>query len=261
MTGATLVLAESAMDNLGRVLLKQFEGYSGGSALVDVRGGLTYQALANAAFAVECGLRDAGLGPNEPVLVPVANEPRDVAALIGVWIAGGVAVPIARQAPRAALAGIRAQIGARFSVINDANEVVAVLNSETPPPRPLLEGAAIIVLTSGSTGRPKGVVLGHGAFVGKLRAIDNVLRFTSATRTLLVLQITFVFGLWVALLTLLKGGTVQTHGRFNSAEFLRALKSERISDAALVPTMMRKCLALDKSISADLSGTDTHCEY
>ena len=89
---------------------------------------------------------------------------------------------------------------------------------------PLLGGAALIVFTSGSTGRPKGVVLSHRAFAGKLEAIDSMLGFTPRTRTLLVLQISFVFGMWVLLLTLLKGGTVAMHARFEPLHALAALK-------------------------------------
>src|SRR5262249_57251770 len=95
---------------------------------------------------------------------------------------------------------------AGFGVTNAADQLWTKLGSR-PPYRSLLEGAAIIVLTSGSTGRPKGVVLSHRAFAGKLEAIDSMLGFTPWTRTLLVLQITFVFGIWVLLLTLLNGGT------------------------------------------------------
>ena len=78
----------------------------------------------------------------------------------------------------------------------------------------MLTGAAIVVFTSGSTGRPKGVVLSHRAFARKLGAIDSKLGFSTKTRALLVLQITFVFGVWVTLLSLLKGGRVLMQPRF-----------------------------------------------
>jgi acyl-CoA synthetase (AMP-forming)/AMP-acid ligase II len=166
---------------------------------------LTYRGLADRAGRIEEAARSAGLNPDEPVLVPVANETGDLAALIGVWLAGGVAVPVARQAPERAIATLRAATGARFSLTNAADAIIATTSDEAPPHRPLLAGAALVVFTSGSTGRPKGVVLSHRAFAGKLEAIDGVLGFTAHTRALLVLQITFVIGLWVSLLTLLRG--------------------------------------------------------
>jgi long-chain acyl-CoA synthetase len=244
-------LVEATMDNLGRTLLKQFEKSPNDPALIGTKETLTYCALSSRVADVEHALCEAGLRRSEPVLVLVGNEPRDVASLIGVWIANGVAVPVSQQAPPAAIAAIRGQTGARFCVSAANSKLMTTLASEPPPDRPLLEGAALIVLTSGSTGRPKGVVLSHTAFVGKLSAIDSVLGFNSNTSTLLVLQITFVFGLWVLLLTLLKGGAVWMHTRFDPIELLRSLKCERISDLALVPTMMRKLLSLEGSAEAN----------
>ena len=240
------------MDNLGHTLLRQIENSPDDAALIGTKETLTYHVLSNRAAAVERALCKAGLGRNEPVLVLVGNEPHDVASLIGVWIANGVAVPVSQEAPQATIAALRERTGARFCVSGADGKLMTPRNSEPPPARSLLEGAAIIVLTSGSTGRPKGVVLSHHAFVGKLRAIDSVLGFNSSTRTLLVLQITFVFGLWVLLLTLLKGGSVWMHTRFDSIEMLKIIKTKRISDVALVPTMMRKLLSLDQSVAATL---------
>ena len=208
------------MDNLGRLLLEKFESISGAPALNNTGGTLSYRVLAGEALKVASALNNLGVSEDEPVLVSVANEARDVSALIGVWLAGGVVVPVGRHSPYAAIDGLREATGARFVITNDETERVRRVSHQEPPIRPLLEGAALIIFTSGTTGRPKGVVLGHHAFVGKLHAIDEMLNFTQKTRTLLVLQITFVFGLWVTLLTLLKGGTVWMHRRFDPVEVL-----------------------------------------
>jgi long-chain acyl-CoA synthetase len=95
-------------------------------------------------------------------------------------------------------------------------------------------------------------VLSHRAFVGKLEAIDSMLGFRPRTRSLLVLQITFVFGTWVMLLTLLTGGMAWMQSRFEAAGVLGTLKAQGLSDAALVPTMLRKLLALEESVSRPL---------
>jgi acyl-CoA synthetase (AMP-forming)/AMP-acid ligase II len=243
---------EAPMANLGRLLVEKFAGFGDNPALADQGSALTYRELAEAATAVERALRRAGLGADEPVMVPVANEPRDAPALIGTWLAGGAAVPVARHAPANAIEAIRTATAARFSVTNAADERVTTIGGKAPPSRPLLQGAALVVFTSGSTGQPKGVVLSHHAFVGKLEAIDSMLAFTPRTRALLVLQITFVFGMWVLLLTLLRGGTAWMQSRFETAALLSALKAQGISDVALVPTMLRKILALELSVAKPL---------
>jgi len=59
-----------------------------------------------------------------------------------------------------------------------------------------------------------------------------------------VLNITFRFAKWVALLTLLHGGSVLPAAKFVPADFLDRLRRDRITRAGVVPTMMR-ALILD----------------
>jgi long-chain acyl-CoA synthetase len=212
-------------------------------ALEDVKGALTYEELTAAARATAEALRRAGVRADEPVLVPITNAPQDMATFLAVWNASAVAVPISRAAPAAAIEAVRAATAARFKVAGGG--AVECLADPPPPQRPLLVGAALIIFTSGSTGAPKGVVLGHAAFTGKLAEIDSVLSFAPQTRALLVLQITFIFGIWFTLLTLLKGGRVFMCPRFDPVSVMADIATRGINDAAFVPTMLRRIVATD----------------
>src|SRR5215831_14882525 len=110
------VLTGVTMSNLGSLLLKRFAAFADTPALNDSGGSWRYRQLADAAIALERALSGAGLAPHEPVIVPVANEVRDSAALIGTWLAGGVAVPVTRHAPVTVIDAVRAATGARFCV-------------------------------------------------------------------------------------------------------------------------------------------------
>ncbi len=230
-------------------------------ALEDGQHRFSYADLASGARSISEALRNQGIGPDEPVLVAVANEPEDILAFVGVWAARGVVVPLDRNAPAAVAEATRAAVGARL-MVSRHGKVVRLNDHEVPPARPLLAGAAIIIFTSGSTGAPKGVVLGHSAFGRKLFEIDSVLGFSSNTRALLVLRITFVFGIWFSLLTLLKGGCVVMCQRFDPVTVMADLAEHHITDVAFVPTMLRKILANDVApTSLARSGIVLKCIY
>ena len=183
--------------------------------------------------AVRDTLSRAGLAANEPVHVRISNQPLDLAAYVGVWLAGGVVVPLHRTSPPGTVAHVVSKTRARFEW--DAS--LRILSDAPPPARPILEGAALVVFTSGSSGMPKGAVLSHRGFIGKLEAIQSMLGFRDTDRTMLVLNITFSFGIWVAFLTLLHGGCVLAREKFAAGGFLGDLKESGATQVAVVPTM------------------------
>jgi acyl-CoA synthetase (AMP-forming)/AMP-acid ligase II/enoyl-CoA hydratase/carnithine racemase len=197
------------------------------------------------AHAVRDALFRASLAANEPVHVRISNQPLDLAAYAGVWLAGGVVVPLHRSSPPGAAAHVLAKTRARF----EWDSKLKILSGEQPASRPILDSAALVVFTSGSSGMPKGAVLSHRAFIGKLEAIQSLLGFRDSDRTMLVLNITFSFGIWVALLTLLHGGCLLAREKFSAGGFLGDLKESGATQVAVVPTMMRS-LILDVPQSA-----------
>lgn len=231
---------------LGQALLQAFGHFKASQALQAPGVEVSFHALASQSQDLAALLRDAGLQADEPVLVHVSNQPGDMAALLAVWLAGGVVVAVHRSTPATLLAALQQRTGARWGLdLANPNAIpeLACWTDLPPPQRPLLAGAAFIIFTSGSTGVPKGVVLTHTAFAGKLEQIDSLLKFKPTDRTLLVLNLSFGFGLWVALLTLLRGGTLVTVPKFDAADFLATLAAERITQVGLVPTMMRMVLS------------------
>ncbi len=143
-------------------------------------------------------------------------------------------VPVHEAAAPATFAAIAAQSGARFCLRDGVLDLIA---DDPPPARPLLRGAALVVFTSGSTGTPKGVVLGHARFAAKLDALQALLELTPGDRVVLPLQLIFIFGLWVALLSLQTGARLELVGKFTPATPLPRL--DRATVFATVPSMLR----------------------
>ncbi|HET7671656.1 MAG TPA: class I adenylate-forming enzyme family protein, partial [Burkholderiales bacterium] len=235
--------------NLGRQLAEAAQRFAAREAFAGIR----YSDYLAAAHSVRDALARAGLAASEPVHVRISNHPLDLAAYAGVWLAGGVVVPLHRTSPPGAIAHVASKTRARFEWDALRAPPLEILAKDAPPARPILDGAALVVFTSGSSGMPKGSVLSHRGFIGKLEAIQSMLGFSETDRTMLVLNITFSFGIWVALLTLLHGGCVLAREKFSATGFLRDLRESSATQVAVVPTMMR-------SLILDVPAAELRCE-
>jgi acyl-CoA synthetase (AMP-forming)/AMP-acid ligase II len=195
-------------------------------------------ALLALARHVADALAGHGIAPGEPVHVRIGNRPSDLGALLGIWQAGAVAVPVHVSAVPATIERLQRRTQARFCI---DGERIAVLAADAPRERPLLRDAALVIFTSGSTGEPKGVVIGHRPFAGKLAVLDRLLGIRADDVVLLPLQLTFIFGLWVSLLALMRGARLVLVPRISRETIERGLAEA--TALAGVPSMYRTLLA------------------
>jgi long-chain acyl-CoA synthetase len=191
-----------------------------------------------AAEDVAARLREGASGQSEPVVLFIANEPLDLAGFIGIWLAGCVAVPIHVTTPATAAQALVARLGSRFTV--RATSLASV--GAPPQARPLLTGAALIVFTSGSTGLPKGVVLGHKGLAWKLGALSRLLALKPEDTVAVPLQLTFIFGIWAALLSLQSGSRLLLTAKATPL----GEAPDTVTVLAAVPTLLR-VLCVDPS--------------
>ena len=237
--------------NLGELLAQSCARWTGQVAVEDGHQSIAYWQLDDLSASLGRKLEERGLERDEPAIVLVSNEAKDWTSVLALWRAHGVMIPAHRTTPAPAFQELLARTGARFvldasgryapldAAAVDQGAPFHLLDRAAPKWRPLLQGAAFIVFTSGSTGRPKGTVISHDAFAGKLETLEAIMKFSPTTRSLLVLQITFSFGIWVSLLTLLNGGSLVMREKFESLGILRTLNETGITAVALVPTMLR----------------------
>ena len=203
-------------------------------AIVDGRGEHTYAALEAAALTVASRLLTAArvedLG-GVRIAMRIAPGFDYVATLLGVWKAGGIAVPLCLSHPGAELAYVledakvslvvsdeagedplarlAAERGAAFRLSHDLVPTVPAAAGK-PMPRITPDRPALILYTSGTTGRPKGVVSSHAALAASMGALIEAWGWTSEDRILHVLPLHHTHGIVNALLCALRvGATVE----------------------------------------------------
>jgi len=191
--------------------------------------------LVSHARQVAALLREENVQSCELVHLEIGNKPTDIGSMLGIWLAGAVVVPVHVSTVQATREALTKKTGARFS-IRDIG--LTKLADKPPAPRPLLGRAALVIFTSGTTGTPKGVVIGHDALAGKIDVLKQFLALRSDDTVLIPLQLNFIFGLWVCLLSIESGANIVLVPKF-SAEAVGKCLEDGATVFGAVPTMLR----------------------
>lgn len=218
-------------------------------------------------------LTAAGLAPGQAVTVMLSGGPEVVAALFGVWMAGGVYVPlnprtgptevahVLEAVPPAAVVTRAEDAGRTGSVpVVLADQalgfrVPSAVDTSAPP---LEADVAIITFTSGTTGAPKPVPQRHS---GVLAMFEPILGKLLAGRTgsvqerdepmpnLVPLSLSLWAGLYNVLFAFRVGAAAVVMERFDTGEFARLVARFGIRSTVLPPAAM-VMLSDDESLTS-----------
>jgi acyl-CoA synthetase (AMP-forming)/AMP-acid ligase II len=179
---------------------------------------------------------DLGEVGRRAVAVQLPNGPDLVSAMIGVWLAGGVYVPVNPRHPEA--------------------EVAAVLNATRPAAlvtdagiqrlqgaQPYGDDVAFVMWTSGTTGKPKPIQHTHAGYVELLDRVLGPLRGDGdrskrPTPNLIPVSMALNAGLYNALFGLRAGAALVMMDRFEPEAFAELVRRFEIRSTVLPPAAM-----------------------
>ena len=114
---------------------------------------------------------------------------------------------------------------------------------------------ATIIYTSGSTGNPKGVVCSHHSMVSVAQSIIQYLENVEDDVVFSALPLSFDYGLYQVIMTVMFGGTVVLERSFMYPfKIIERLVAEKTTGFPLVPTMAARLLQMEQLRSFDFSN-------
>ena len=242
----------------------------------------SYAELAEKAARGAAALAAAGVAPGDSAAVRLPNTWEHVVALHAVAWRGAVLVPIHPRSAPAEVAGLTEDSGACL-LIASADDPVSGVDlpcpvlpvdrladeasgtpgpSPAPPPGWACEPALqpddalhSILHTTGTTGRPRPVPLTHGNHRASAEASAANLGVDPDDDWLCPLPLAHAGGLAVVLRSVLYGTCVTLVEGFDPEEVASLLRSGAVTHASLVPTMLRRLVALPPAPGGDPFGS------
>ncbi|MFI6151997.1 amino acid adenylation domain-containing protein [Kitasatospora sp. NPDC051170] len=217
---------------------------------------LAYGELWADAQAVAARLREAGAGPNAVVALLGRRGAELAAAVLGVWLAGGVYLPLDPEHPRQRIAYQLDDADARFVLAAEGVAVPeggerTVLPLGGPGPERALElslpeidpdACAYLIYTSGSTGRPKGTLISHRNLANLASHFAEELACAPETSTLWMTTFSFDISALELFVPLATGGLIVVapdDARVDGGRLLEVLDRHAVDLVQATPTTWR----------------------
>jgi amino acid adenylation domain-containing protein len=229
---------------------------------------VSYAGLNRQANQVARLLRARGIGPDILVGVCMGTSLRRLAALLGVWKAGGGYVPLDPGLPAERLAFMIGDTGMRVVLTDDASaaavppadgvavvsldaawdEVAALDAGDLHDTGVTPANIAYVIYTSGSTGQPKGVVVEHGQCIHFLHGMARHWRTGPGSAVLQFAAFTFDVSVMDMFMPLLGGAKVVLAApeTLHSPPLLaKLIRDAGITFACLPPTVLNLLVGQD----------------
>jgi amino acid adenylation domain-containing protein len=255
------------------------------TALIIDEKSYTYQELHDTAARLAAGLQTYGVQRGDRVAIYMDNSWPCITAIYAVLLAGGVFVMVNPQTKAdklrflledsqakvllagSQLAPLFVPVATEISSLNGViyttenapgipseNKLFVSLDRVTKENLPLKEPVMIIpndlaalIYTSGSTGTPKGVMQTHQSMVFAAWSLIEYLRLSDRDKILLVLPLTFDYGLYQLLMTMKLGATLVVERSFTfPTKIYQRIEQEKITVFPGVPTMYAMMIASHK---------------
>ncbi|MCK1795232.1 amino acid adenylation domain-containing protein [Streptomyces sp. XM4193] len=219
---------------------------------------LDHSGLDALSGGLAAALAAAGTVPGEAVGVCLGRGVRSVAAMLAVWRAGGVYVPLDGRLPAERLRYMLREAGVA-RVLVDAGTSAGVAGLDVPTvaveavgadasgPRhtPAPEDLAYVIFTSGSTGRPKAVGVEHHALNAHTATMRAEFGLTAADRVLTFASTSFDASLEQILPALACGAcvVVRPDEIWSPEELVERVEAEGVTVLELTPSYWSELVA------------------
>lgn len=249
-----------------RILSRLADKKCGDKALSTGARHLTYSELDQQSERLAEKLRRLTVWTEKPVGILAPSGLEFAVALIAVWKAGGIAVPLQPSHPLAELqyqisdtqlSLILADTKCCAEILNRLSgvEVLNIRDSasapQSPPAdaRPILrsppkpEQAALIVYTSGTTNRPKGVVSTYASLNAQIDCLLKAWEWSASDKTVDVLPLHHVHGLVnVLCCSLAAGASCEMIEKFDASTVWQRMEAGAINVFMAVPTIYTRLI-------------------
>jgi malonyl-CoA/methylmalonyl-CoA synthetase len=229
--------------------------------VIDATGSYTYADLAARSARVAAALL-AGRPDLALARIPFLVEPGFdyVATALGIWRAGGIAVPLATSHPPPELEYVLDDADpdsvvvdrrhtARLAPLAAARNLGVVHTDRLPAAEPAEFPAtdparpALMIYTSGTTGRPKGVITTYGNIEAQIGAMTGAWGWSAADRIVHALPLHHVHGVVNALLSALAAGATVIFAAFEPTAIWNRFAEGDVTLFMGVPTMYHRLIA------------------